>query len=158
VVAGGLIALLGSATFTPKPVLVWNSSASAPMGLYYVAQAASIRPGDMVIARVPERYRHLVAVRGYLPVSVPLVKRVAAYAGDEVCGHGRRIAINQRVSAERRTTDAAGRLLPTWEGCLVLRREQLFLLTDSPLSLDGRYMGPTEGKDVIGKATLLWGA
>lgn len=112
--------------------------------------------GDMVIARVPQRYRHLAASRRYLPSNVPLVKRVAAYAGDEICALGSQVFINGRWAAERREADAAGRPMPSWNSCLVLRGRQLFLLTDNPSSFDGRYFGPTEGADVVGKAKLLW--
>lgn len=155
-VGAGTLILLLSAALPPAPLLVWNASASAPIGLYAVAPGAFVEPGDMVVARVPKRYRLLAATRRYLPRNVPLVKRVAAYAGDEVCGLGRDIFINGRWTASRRAADATGLPLPWWSGCLVLRGRQLFLLMDSPASFDGRYFGPTDGDDVIGKATLLW--
>lgn len=145
-----------SAMLPPAPRLVWNASASAPVGLYSVEPGAMLEPGDMALARVPQRYRRLAASRRYLPSNVLLVKRVAAYAGDEVCALGSQVFINGRWAAERRTADATGRLMPSWTGCLVLRGRQLFLLMDHPSSFDGRYFGPTEGADVIGKATLLW--
>lgn len=148
--------LLLSAMLPPTPRLVWNASASAPVGLYSVEPGAMLEPGDMAIARVPRRYRHLAASRRYLPLNVPLVKRVAAYAGDEICALGSQVFINGRWAAERRTADAAGRSMPFWTGCLVLRGRELFLLMDNPSSFDGRYFGPTEGADVIGKAKLLW--
>jgi len=148
--------VLLSAMLPPAPRLVWNASASAPVGLYSVEPGAMLEPGDMAIARVPQRYRRLAASRRYLPSNVPLVKRVAAYAGDEICALGRHIFINGRWAAERRETDAAGRSMPFWTGCLVLRGRQLFLLMDNPSSFDGRYVGPIEGADVIGKAKLLW--
>src|SRR3546814_14105689 len=89
-VAGGLglgLVLL-SAVLPPAPRLVWNASASAPQGLYAVTPGAWVEPGEMVIARVPLSYRQLAAARRYLPMNVPLVKRVAAYAGDRVCASG----------------------------------------------------------------------
>ncbi|WP_288417744.1 S26 family signal peptidase [uncultured Novosphingobium sp.] len=155
-VGAGIGVVLLSAALPPAPHLVWNASASAPVGLYSVEPGAVLEPGDMAIARVPQRYRHLAASRRYLPLNVPLVKRVAAYAGDEICALENRVFINGRWAAERRQVDAAGRSMPTWTGCLVLRGRQLFLLMDSPASFDGRYFGPTEGADVIGKAKLLW--
>ncbi|HEY9578496.1 MAG TPA: S26 family signal peptidase [Rhizorhapis sp.] len=157
-VAGGLglgLVLL-SAVLPPAPRLVWNASASAPQGLYAVTPGAWVEPGEMVIARVPLRYRQLAAARRYLPMNVPLVKRVAAYAGDRVCASGLGIFVNGRRVAERRVTDRMGRPMPMWEGCTVLRGRQLFLLMDHPASFDGRYFGPTEAADVIGKARLIW--
>ena len=155
-VGAGTILLLLSAALPPTPRLVWNASASAPIGLYRVDPGALVEPGDMVIARLPRRYRLLAASRRYLPMNVPLVKRAGAYAGDKVCALGRNIFLNGRWIASRREVDAAGLPMPWWSGCMVLRGRQLFLLMDSPSSFDGRYFGSTDGEDVIGKATLLW--
>jgi conjugative transfer signal peptidase TraF len=152
----GIYLVLLSAVLPPAPRLVWNASASAPIGLYLVSPGAWVEPGDMVIARLPPHVRGLAATRRYLPMNVPLVKRVAAYAGDEVCAFGQEIFVNGQWIAERRNADARGRPMPMWTGCTLLRGRQLFLLTDSPASFDGRYFGPTEAADVIGKARLLW--
>lgn len=155
------LALLGlglavTAALPPKPLLVWNASASAPIGLYLVTRAEGAEPGQMVIAWAPARYRRLAAERRYLPLNVPLVKRVAAIAGDEVCALGQEIFINGRWTAERRIGDARGRSLPQWTACLRLHGRQLFLLMDNPGSFDGRYFGVTEGVDVVGRARLIW--
>lgn len=152
----GAAIVLGSAVFPPAPRLVWNASASAPIGLYSVSPGALAEPGDMVIARVPEPWRQLAATRRYLPTNVPLVKRVAAAAGDEVCALGQEIFVNGRWIAERRIADGAARPMPLWSGCVRLRGHQLFLLMDAPASFDGRYFGVTEGDDIIGEARLLW--
>jgi conjugative transfer signal peptidase TraF len=156
ITGAGIGILLLSAALPPAPRLVWNASASAPVGLYVVSPGAWVEPGDMVIARVPERFRRLAAERGYLPMNVPLVKRVAAYAGDEVCALGPQIFVNGRPITVRRAADREGRRMPAWSGCIRLHGRQLFLLMDNPASFDGRYFGPTEDTDVIGKARLLW--
>jgi conjugative transfer signal peptidase TraF len=157
-VTGIGITLLGlTMAFPPAPRLVWNASASAPIGLYAVTPGAPVDPGDMVIAKVPDRWRMMAAQRRYIPANVPLVKRVAAVAGDEVCALGDEIFINGRWLAERRHVDAQGRPMPWWNGCLRLRGRQLLLLmSNSPASFDGRYFGVTEGGLVVGKARLLW--
>jgi len=152
----GASIVLGSAVFPPAPRLVWNASASAPIGLYSVSPGALPDPGDMAIARVPEPHRRLAATRHYLPMNVPLVKRVAAVAGDEVCALGQEIFVNGRWIAERRIADGAGRPMPWWSGCVRLRGRQLFLLMDTPTSFDGRYFGMTDSGDIVGKARLLW--
>src|SRR3546814_7685560 len=61
---GIALALLGcgiAATIAvpPRPLLVWNASASAPMGLYRVGRPGGVGKGDMVIARLAEPYRSL---------------------------------------------------------------------------------------------------
>jgi conjugative transfer signal peptidase TraF len=156
VTAAGIAVLLASAAIPPAPRLVWNASTSAPIGLYAVAPGASAEPGDMVIARVPDRFRQLAAERRYLPMNVPLVKRVAAQPGDEVCALGQEIFVNGRWTAERRLTDGQNRPMPIWSGCIRLHGRQIFLLMDNPASFDGRYFGATEERDIIGKARLLW--
>jgi conjugative transfer signal peptidase TraF len=157
-IAGIGISLLGlTIAFPPAPRLVWNASASAPIGLYAVTPGVPVDAGDMVIARVPDPWRMLAAQRRYIPANVPLVKRVAAVAGDEVCALGREVFINGKWAVERRLADARGRSMPSWSGCARLRGRQLFLLmADSPASFDGRYFGVTEGRLVVGKARLLW--
>jgi conjugative transfer signal peptidase TraF len=156
ITGAGIAVLLASVAVPPAPRLVWNASASAPVGLYTVTPGASVEPGDMVIARVPASFRRLAAERRYLPMNVPLVKRVAGYAGDEVCVLKNRIFLNGRPIAVRRATDREGRPMPAWHGCIRLHGRQLFLLMDNPASFDGRYFGATEGDDAIGKARLLW--
>jgi len=157
-VIGAIITLVGlTIAFPPAPRLVWNASASAPIGLYAVTPGATVEPGDMVIARVPDPSRMMAAERRYIPANVPLVKRVAAASGDEVCALGREIFVNGTWVVERRVADAKGRPMPWWSGCVRLRGRQLFLLmSDSPGSFDGRYFGVTDGGLVVGKARLLW--
>ncbi|RIV80334.1 S26 family signal peptidase [Pelagerythrobacter aerophilus] len=141
----------------PRPLLVWNASASAPIGLYTVGGRGWIAPGDMVVARMPEPWRSFAARRRYLPHNVPLVKRVVAVSGDMVCAHGRAIFVNGKQVAARARNDGAGRTMPWWNGCIVLRDDTAFLLMeDNASSFDGRYFGPTSSSDIIGKAQLIW--
>jgi conjugative transfer signal peptidase TraF len=141
----------------PLPRLLWNVSASAPIGLWRIVPGAPLARGDMVIARTPPAMRALAARRAYLPEPVPLVKRVAAAAGDRVCAVGPLIAINGRTVATRRAADTQGRRLPWWSGCRTLGDGALFLLmAGTPDSFDGRYFGPSRSADVIGKAIPLW--
>jgi conjugative transfer signal peptidase TraF len=148
--------LLVSAALPPAPRLLWNASASAPIGLYTVTPGAWLERGDMAIAWVPERYRQLAADRRYVPLDVPLVKRVAAYGGDKVCAIGTEIVINGRPAAKRQISDSKGRPMPKGSGCIRLYGREVFLLMDNPASFDGRYFGATKGADIIGKARLLW--
>ena len=140
----------------PRPLLVWNASASGPLGLYAVTAPDNLRTGDMVVAWLPQSARRMGAERNYIPLNVPLVKRIAAEPGDTVCAQAAAILINGRRVAVRKTADRAGRAMPWWDGCITLRRGALFLLMDNPASFDGRYFGPTAASDVVGKAHLLW--
>jgi conjugative transfer signal peptidase TraF len=157
IIGAGITVLGLTAAFPPAPRLVWNSSASAPIGLYAVMPGAEADPGDMVIARVPDPWRMLAASRRYLPANVPLVKRVAAGPGDEICALGPEIFINGRWAAARLSADPHGRPLPSWNGCVRLHGHQFFLLmSSSPASFDGRYFGVTDGTQIVGKARPLW--
>ena len=157
-IAASLLALALCVTiaFPPGPRLVWNVSASAPIGLYTIGGRGGIERGDMVLAKVSGRWRTLAARRRYIPANVPLVKRVAAVSGDSVCAQGREVFVNGRRVAERRGHDGMGRAMPRWKGCTILRDGALLLLMDDPASFDGRYFGPTASGDIIGKARLLW--
>jgi conjugative transfer signal peptidase TraF len=162
IAAAGMAILVAALTATllwpPRPLLVWNASVSSPPGLYLVASSGNVAAGDMVIAWAPPDARRLGAERHYLPLNVPLVKRVAAGRGDRVCAAGEAIFINGRLETLRRMADGAGRPMPWWTGCETLRNGELFLLTPSvPDSFDGRYFGITRPGEVVGAARLLWG-
>lgn len=151
------IALLGlTVAQKPPPRLVWNVSASAPIGLYGVMPGAELRPGDMVVAWTPIGVRELAARRRYVPANVPLVKRVAAVPGDFVCAIGEQMVVNGSSIAVRSVRDGRGRPMPWWTGCRALKRSEYLLLMDAPASFDGRYFGPVDTRDIIGNAVPLW--
>jgi conjugative transfer signal peptidase TraF len=146
-----------SIAFPPAPRLVWNASASAPVGLYWVFPGTPVTTGDTVIAWTPGRVRRVAAERRYVPINVPLVKRVAAMAGDRVCAAGTAILVNGRKAATRRARDGQDRPMPWWAGCRTLGEGEYFLLMPGvAASFDGRYFGITDQADIVGKAKLLW--
>jgi conjugative transfer signal peptidase TraF len=150
------VPLTASIAWKPPVLLVWNASASAPLGLYRLRPTAPVRRGDMVIAWTPRPARELAAARHYLPANVPLVKRVAAAAGDRVCAAGRAVSINGTRVAMRQRSDGAGRPMPWWSGCRRLGQREYFLLMDRRDSFDGRYFGVTRSEDLVGRTVLLW--
>jgi len=150
----GLIGLVTLAR--PAPWLVWNASASAPIGLYRVLPGKPIR-GDLVLVRTPSSVRQLAAERGYLPQNVPLVKRVAALDGDTVCAANDVISVDGRVVGERLLHDRSGRPLPAWSGCRLLDDGEVFLLMEGVSdSFDGRYFGPVPTATIVGRLAPLW--
>jgi conjugative transfer signal peptidase TraF len=139
------------------PRLVWNASASAPLGLYWVVGKADLKRGDLVLAELPEAVRKLASERGYLPLGIPLVKHIAALPGEHLCTIGRAILIGGTVAARRLKRDSTGRLMPAWSGCRLLVANEIFVLNaDVPDSFDGRYFGPTSMDEVIGRLIPLW--
>lgn len=141
---------------SPPLVLVWNVTASVPVGLYGLRGAGEVELGDLVAARLPDPARQLAAERRYVPASLPVIKRVAALPGDVVCMTGARVRVNGAVVALRRSRDRMGRRLPQWRGCAPLAQGQLLLLGDDPGSFDGRYFGPISRERILGEARLLW--
>jgi conjugative transfer signal peptidase TraF len=141
----------------PLPLIVYNASASVPLGFYRVAVDAPITRGDLVLAHLPEAAARLAADRGYVPLSVPVVKRVAALGGDLVCADSGIVVINDRVAADTLLIDREGRPLPAWHGCRTLAPGEIFLLTENvPASFDGRYFGPISSDLIISRLVPLW--
>lgn len=157
-----LAATLGSATlfaslFTaaawqpPRPRLVWNASASVPVGLYRIDEGAPAI-GDIVAVAPPPAVAAWLARRGYLPAGTPLLKHIVALPGTHVCRSGAGIFVDGRRAAIARMADRKGRDLPRWAGCRTLRGGEIFLLNPAPDSLDSRYFGPLPASRLIGRA------
>jgi conjugative transfer signal peptidase TraF len=146
------------ALLLPKaPCLVWNATASVPIGLYVVSPPDTLARGNLVLAEPPEWAHEMAAQRGFLPLHVPLVKRIAALSGDRLCSFKARIILNGHIVAARLAADAHHRPLPSWRGCRLLRSDDVFLLLpDVPGSFDGRYFGPVSRGAILGKLRLLW--
>lgn len=152
----GLIALALPALLDPAPRLVWNATASAPIGLWRITPGAVVGVGDTVLAWAPQPARRLAAARGYVPFNVPLLKTVAAAGGDTVCANGPQVLVNGGVVAVRLSRDRRGRRLPWWQGCQRLADGAVLLVNPTPDSFDGRYFGPVPAASIIGEARPLW--
>ena len=154
--SGVSVAALGLASVTQfTPRLIWNASESAPLGLYRTEQGVP-KIGDYVLVQPNRDIEILIVERGYLPDNIPLLKRVAALPGAEICRKGEGIFIDGSLIAEALPVDSAGRVLPIWQGCIILSANEVFLLNDPKNSLDGRYFGATDLDDVIGVVVPLW--
>lgn len=141
----------------PAPRLIWNETASVPVGLYRLHPIPAPHVGDLVAVRLPEREAMLLATRGYLPLGVPLLKPVAAIAGQSVCRIGPRVTIDGHFAGDAQSVDHRGRSLPVWQGCRHLASGEVFVMNPAePRSLDGRYFGPLPVSTVIGRATPVW--
>jgi len=157
-----VMALAVGATTLPQPDdrppwVVWNASASVPIGLYAVDTIIDAHTGDLVVVRPPEPLARFLADRGYLPRGVPLLKHVAALAGQTVCRIGHSVTVDAIEMGEARERDRRGRALPVWEGCRVIATGDVFLMNPrSADSLDGRYFGPLPAASIVGRAIPLW--
>ncbi|MCT7378241.1 S26 family signal peptidase [Chelativorans salis] len=151
------LGLIGfSAIADPLPRLVWNASASVPVGLYRVGYDEPAR-GDLVLVRAPDSIAELAEIRGYLSGNVPLVKHIAALPGEHVCAFNEIIIIGGQIVARRLGADRQGRPLPWWNACRRLAGDAVFLLnSDAPGSFDSRYFGPVPATNIIGRLVPLW--
>lgn len=157
-IAGAVVgATLCAAVLRPPPLLLWNASASTPIGLYRVSPWSAGDVGDLVAVTPPAPLARWLADRRYLPLGVPLLKFVAARSGQRICRAGAVLSIDGRPVAIARARDGQGRPLPVWHGCRVLKPGELLLLNPAHRdSLDGRYFGPLPASAVIGRAAPLY--
>lgn len=151
----GILAL--SAGKGALPLFMWNASASVPVGLYRLQSIDKLYAAELVVVVPPEPLATFLTQGGYLPRSVPMLKRVLALPGQAVCRRGFMILIDGIAMGLARERDGRGRPLPTWQGCRVIAADQLFLMNwQSAESLDGRYFGPIPASAVIARAHPLW--
>jgi len=153
----GVGLVIASSLVEPPPILVWNATASAPRGLYSISPLTGLQAGDLVLVRPDSASATVYAQRGYLPLGVPLLKRVGALGGMRVCEHGGVVTIEGRHVANALSTDERGRPMVSWSGCRALSDGEFFALNaDVPTSLDGRYFGPSPLSSAIGRAIPVW--
>lgn len=137
--------------------LVWNETASVPVGFYTVEPVTRIDAPDLVAVMPPEQLASFMVERGYIGRGVPLLKHVIGLPGQRVCRIDRTITVDGIAMGEALERDSHDRDLPVWQGCQIIGGDQLFLMNRGvPDSLDGRYFGPLPASSVIGRAVPLW--
>ncbi|MGH7025576.1 MAG: S26 family signal peptidase [Caulobacteraceae bacterium] len=159
IVATAIAALAAGASlaFHPAPKLIWNASASVPIGLYAVRAAGVLRAGELVIIEPPRALAEYLSQRRYLPLGAPLLKHILALPGQRVCRTALAISIDGAVMGRALAHDRFGRALPVWRGCLRIRAGQVFVMNRRPPdSLDGRYFGALPATTIVGRADPLW--
>jgi len=146
------------AAFIPTPLrLVWNASASVPIGFYDLDPPRDLEIGDLVAVMPDPPLADFLVERGYIGRGVPLMKRVMGLPGQQVCRTGGSITVDAVPLGEALDRDRLGRELPVWQGCRRIADGAIFLMNpDVRDSLDGRYFGPIPTRTVIGKATPLY--
>jgi conjugative transfer signal peptidase TraF len=153
----GVSLIAFSSAAHPMPRLLWNASASVPIGLYAIHPAGRLMAGKLLVVKPPAALAQFMAARRYLALGVPLIKHVAALPGQIICRSGRVITVNGIAEAEALDRDTRGRELPVWQGCHTVQSDEVFLMNVGvPDSFDGRYFGPVPDSTIIGGATPLW--
>jgi len=150
-----LVALSG--LLHPVPKLLWNASASVPIGLYAVRRTLPLQVGELVVVKPPMPLARFLAARRYLPFGVPLIKHILALPGQTVCRVARAVTVDGAAMGEALERDRFDRALPDWQGCRVLGPGEVFLMNRTPPdSLDGRYFGPLPTTAIVGRADPIW--
>ena len=124
-----------------------------PLGLYRLtAVPTPLERGTLVLLPVPP------ALQAWQSRWVPLLKPVAAIAGETVC------VLNLSLWVEEQwygpvLEQAHGKPLLRMEGCVTLAEGEVFVASPAPNSLDGRYFGPIAATALTAQAVPLftWG-
>ena len=94
--------------FVPTPTLiVWNASASAPIGFYAVEAAGRLEVPDLVVVKPPQSLARFMVKRGYIGHGVPLLKHVLGLPGQRVCRAGRTITVDGAEMGQALVRDCA---------------------------------------------------
>ncbi|WP_336810138.1 conjugative transfer signal peptidase TraF [Bosea sp. MMO-172] len=145
-----------SAVFPVLVKLVWNASASVPIGLYTLNTSRALALGDLVAVLPDRALAGFMVRRGYIGHGVPLLKHVAALPGQRVCRQDHSVTVDGLRLGDALESDRLGRPLPIWKGCRTLAVGEIFLMNAAVRdSFDGRYFGPVQARSVIGIATPL---
>ncbi|TPI67111.1 S26 family signal peptidase [Mesorhizobium sp. B2-8-9] len=157
VVLAAVVATAAPALVKMPPLLLWNASASAPIGLYAIRKMAVPAAGAVVVIAPPDPVARFAAKRGYLPLGVPMLKHIEGLPGQQVCRIGRLVTVNGLSIGGALERDRRGRALPDWQGCRTIAADEIFVMNRKVQdSLDGRYFGPFPVSSIVGSAMPLW--
>jgi conjugative transfer signal peptidase TraF len=146
------VVLLAAAGLSLPVGFIWNRTASEPTGLYRVAPLGAPARGVLVAYRPTSSEAAWIEAHGYTGPGWPLIKRIAAVEGDEVCRFDQTVFVNGAAAATAMAVDSTGARLPAWKGCRSLNAGEVFLLADHPRSIDGRYFGIQRAARLLGRA------
>jgi len=150
-VAGGLVFV------RPATRLIWNATASTPIGLYALHPVGELHVLELVAVQLPEPIASFLADGGFLPKGVPLLKHVMALPGQTVCRSGDTITVDAVDVGAAHDRDHLDRPLPRWSGCITLQVGEVFLMNPTVAdSLDGRYFGSLPVSSIVARAVPLW--
>ena len=126
-----------------------NLSPSVPRGVYRLAAVSPpLARGTLVLLPVPP------AVQRWHSRWQPLLKPIAALAGDLVCAQADGLWIAGQAYGPV-YPEAGGAPLPRLQGCVRVPAGAVFLASPAPRSLDGRYFGMTPVATITAEARPL---
>lgn len=147
-----LLQTTGKFSFLPK-VLVWNGSASAPVGFYMKAQDQTISLHDFVLVKTGTKLDSISSLYPTKPTY--LLKHVELIPGERYRVDGNKI-FTERQTFLRQKTSINGIKLPRLEdGVYVVPQGHYFVANFPEKSFDSRYFGPVPEEDIIQKVTPI---
>ena len=148
-----LLSTVGGAT----PHYIWNASRSVPIGLYRLRPVTKLTVTELVAVQPPDLLATFLDLNGYLPIGVPMLKRVLALPGQTVCRNGLIISVDGiDVGRHASATGKAVRFRSGTDAASLLMAMSFVMNWQSADSLDGRYLGPLPVTAVIGRAVPVW--
>lgn len=127
-----------------------NITPSEPVGFYRRIDGKPERDA-LVLLKQPQNRRASV-LRPYLPINLPLIKRVAAITSDivKIDRSGVRINGVYWPDSAPLSHDRGGRMLTAYPfGTYRVASSELWVMSNNPRGLDSRYFGPVHVGSVI---------
>jgi conjugative transfer signal peptidase TraF len=157
--AFGVVVLVGGSWAAG---LTWNATGSMPRGLWVErTEHSALHRGDVVSVCVEssDTVKRYVGPGDCQGTRLePLLKPVAAIAGDRVAVSDQGVSVNGQLIAHSkpRLTDGQGRALPHLVQMEVhVAMGHVWLVAPMDDSFDSRYLGPVSTTAVIGEMTPL---
>ncbi len=143
-------------SFPPKPKLLYNPSASAPIGWYKLESKSPLKIGDQVAAYAPDWARKLADERRYLPYEYPMIKTIWASSGTQICTKNNLVSVPNYPVITSLPQDSLGRNMPKLSGCFTLKADEYFLVSpDVQAGFDSRYFGAVRRENILGRVDFL---
>ena len=137
------------------PHFMLNLSSSEPLGIYRLRPfSGTLRRGEMVWMKAPQKAGAFIYERGWLPHGWPLLKHVKAVPGDSYCITDTALTVNGAFVGPVTDRDRKGQPLPRIRGYFdVTEGHFLPVATNIANSFDGRYFGTVPASSIIAIAT-----
>lgn len=137
--------------------VILNLTSSVPKGFYFVRPMTEPQYGTIVVFPIPKEVLSQLGDRPWLNVNFPLIKPIAAIAGDTVCISDNGVVINNMHVANVYREDFQGASLPYLRGCFTITNGHFFPVSrTNERSFDGRYFGIVPLTSIIGQAMPLF--
>lgn len=133
--------------------LKYNYTESMKLGWYVLSRWEEPKKHDLVFFPAPEKaYKVFPDLQKFLPRGTLLLKQIIAVDGDQVCTDKNFVSVNGHRIEHR--------LLPQWQSfasmeCIIVPDNNVFVIGQSPDSLDSRFYGAVSASDIVSKGDYL---